>query len=180
MWKRWKILQKYLEHCWKECVSLLKVLCRMLIELGHSICQSWFWERAKHRDTENVKNETRSARYLLREHWGASVFWKMGEKTKTQKESLSLLSANFWTDAVTDGCIFVLIQNTKRACWGHILQPNIWNIAIGNWTKQRWRVFFPSVNCRRGAAAAGGEMQCNALARDRVLLALRWIAMEMH
>ena len=40
--------------------------------------------------------------------------------------------------------------------------------------------FFPSVNCRRGAAAAGGEMQCNALARDRVLLALRWIAIEMH
>ena len=40
--------------------------------------------------------------------------------------------------------------------------------------------FFPSVNCRRGAAAAGGEMQCNALARDRVLLALRWIAIEMQ
>ena len=40
--------------------------------------------------------------------------------------------------------------------------------------------FFPSVNCRRGAAAAGGEMQCNALARDRVPLALRRIAIEMQ
>ena len=62
-----KILQMYLKHCWIECVSLLKVLCRMLIELGHSICQSWFLERAKHRYTENVKNEARSAKHLLRE-----------------------------------------------------------------------------------------------------------------
>ena len=43
------------------------------------------------------------------------------------------------------------------------LLQNIWNIAIGNWTKQR-RVSFSSVNCSCSCC----ECTANALTRDRV------------
>ena len=143
MWKRWKILQKYLEHCWKECVSLLKVLCRMLIELGHSICQSWFWERAKHRDTENVKNETRSARYLLREHWGASVFLESGRKDKNTKgESESAFSQ--FLDRCCNGWVYICAHPKHKAgvLRSHFAAKYLKYCDRKLDKTARWRVFF--------------------------------------
>ena len=69
-------------------------------------------------------------------------------------------------------CVFVLIPNTKRVCWGHILQQNIWNIAIGNWTKQR-RVFFHrsivGCSCQENALQRG-DAWCSA----KCILPFQW------
>ena len=131
----------------KNTDRMSKAACaRLILYCEQGECFS-FWESSELHDqkTKNWAEAQKTEKTDSADNHAFSILWCICMYILHIVGFYSLRQNSFWTHFLTDASKYRWMYlcsspNTKRLSWGHILLQNIWNIAIGNWTKQR-RVF---------------------------------------